>query len=99
MAVREIDTSRREYEKLAFNGYYTRDIPPPDPLLTEVGPGTPMGEYFRRFWVPVWLSEQLDDLPKAIRILGEDLVAFRDCLLYTSPSPRDGLLYRMPSSA
>ena len=30
---------------------------------------------------------------------GFDAVMFHDCLLYTSPSPRDGLLSRMPSSA
>ena len=29
----------------------------------------------------------------------ERLGKYKDCLLYTSPSPRDGLLYRMPSSA
>jgi phenylpropionate dioxygenase-like ring-hydroxylating dioxygenase large terminal subunit len=45
-------------------------------LLT--GPGTPMNEYMRRHWQPVCLSEQLTDVPKAIRILHEDLVAFRD---------------------
>ena len=28
-------------------------------LLTETGPGTPMGEYFRRFWIPVLLSREL----------------------------------------
>ena len=90
MAVRELDTcaSRRDYEKLAFNGYHTRDIPPPDPLITETGPGTPMGEYFRRFWIPVCLSEELTDLPKAVRILSEDLVAFRD------RSGRVGVLHR-----
>ena len=90
MAVQELDTdtSRRDYEKLAFNGYHTRDIPPPDPLITETGPGTPMGEYFRRFWIPVCLSEELTDLPKAIRILSEDLVAFRD------KSGRVGVLHR-----
>ena len=27
------------------------------------------------------------------------IIMFRSCLLYTSPSPRDGLLSRMPSSA
>jgi phenylpropionate dioxygenase-like ring-hydroxylating dioxygenase large terminal subunit len=50
-------------------------------LLAETGPGTPMGELFRRFWLPVLLSEELpepDCVPVAIRILGEDLVAFRD---------------------
>ncbi|HEY3117304.1 MAG TPA: Rieske 2Fe-2S domain-containing protein [Chloroflexota bacterium] len=61
-----------------FNGYYQRDIPAEDEELTHVGPGTPAGEYFRRFWLPVSLSSSLQDLPRAIRILGEDLVAFRD---------------------
>ena len=49
-------------------------------LLCQVGPGTPMGEVFRRFWIPVLLSEELpepDTTPVAIRILGEDLLAFR----------------------
>ena len=49
-----------------------------DEELSHVGRGTPCGEYFRRFWQPVCLSEHLKDLPKRIRILGEDLVAFRD---------------------
>jgi phenylpropionate dioxygenase-like ring-hydroxylating dioxygenase large terminal subunit len=50
-------------------------------LLCQIGPGTPMGEVFRRFWIPVLISEELpapDCNPRAIRILGEDLVAFRD---------------------
>ncbi len=55
-----------------------RDVPVEDAELTHTGPGTPMGEYMRRFWQPVCLSEDLTDLPKAIRILNEDLVAFRD---------------------
>ena len=36
---------------------------------------------------------------QAASLLGRDDVQFIDCLLYTSPSPRDGLLSRMPSSA
>ena len=101
------------------------------------------------FWYPVCLSKELEDKPIKQKILGMELVAFRDqqghahclsntcvhrggslgngkcipennaiacpyhgwqyggdgkcltvpCLLYTSPSPRDGLLSRMPSSA
>src|ERR1051325_6676592 len=50
-------------------------------LLTRTGPGTPMGDFFRRYWIPVLLSEQLprpDCAPLQVRILGEDLVAFRD---------------------
>ena len=50
-------------------------------LLTRVGPGTPMGECFRRFWLPALLSKELprpDGPPMRLRLLGEDLVAFRD---------------------
>ena len=45
--------------------------------LTHVGPGTPCGEYLRRFWQPVEISSELGELPLAVRILGEDLVLFR----------------------
>ena len=50
-------------------------------LLTRVGPGTPMGDLFRRFWLPAALSEELAEpggVPVRLRILGEDLLAFRD---------------------
>jgi phenylpropionate dioxygenase-like ring-hydroxylating dioxygenase large terminal subunit len=50
-------------------------------LLTRTGPGTPMGELFRRFWHPVLLAEELpqpDGPPVRLRVLSEDLVAFRD---------------------
>ncbi len=50
-------------------------------LLCRVGPGTPMGAYLRRFWVPAFLSSQLpgpDCDPIELRLLGQDLVAFRD---------------------
>ncbi len=50
----------------------------PDAELTEVGPGTPCGEYLRRFWMPVSMSERVGELPCRIRILGEDLVLFRE---------------------
>ena len=46
--------------------------------LTHVEFGTPMGELLRRYWQPFCLSEELQDLPRNIRILGEDLVGFRD---------------------
>jgi phthalate 4,5-dioxygenase len=50
-------------------------------LVTQVGQGTPMGDLMRRFWVPALLSRQVpepDAPPVRIRILGEQLVAFRD---------------------
>ncbi len=49
-----------------------------DPELTEVGPGTPCGEYLRRYWMPIAMTDQVGDLPCRIRILGEDLVLFRE---------------------
>jgi phenylpropionate dioxygenase-like ring-hydroxylating dioxygenase large terminal subunit len=61
-----------------YSAYHYREVPPDDAELTRVGPGTPCGEYLRRFWQPVAFSDELEDLPRAIRILGEDLVIFRD---------------------
>src|SRR5581483_3102274 len=60
-----------------FSAYFKRDVPEADAELTRVGPGTPCGEYLRRFWHPVGLSAGLKDLPRAVRILGEELVLFR----------------------
>ena len=50
-------------------------------ILTRVGPGTLMGNLLRRYWIPALLSSELpapDSPPIRVRILGEDLVAFRD---------------------
>ena len=50
-------------------------------LLTRTGPGTPMGEVMRRYWVPAALSTELpeaDGAPVRVNLLGEKLVAFRD---------------------
>ena len=48
-------------------------------MLTQVGPGTPMGDYLRRYWQPIGGASELDDNPiKAIRLLGEDLVLYKD---------------------
>ncbi|MFK7765364.1 MAG: Rieske 2Fe-2S domain-containing protein [Roseobacter sp.] len=50
----------------------------PDPELTEVGPGTPCGEYLRRYWMPVAMTDQNVDLPYRIRVVAEGLVFFRE---------------------
>ena len=50
-------------------------------LLCRVGRGTPMGELLRQYWMPGLPSSELpspDGPPKKVRLLGEDLVAFRD---------------------
>ncbi len=50
-------------------------------LVTNIEPGSPMGEVFRRFWLPVMLASELpvaDGVPVRFKILNEDLIAFRD---------------------
>lgn len=50
-------------------------------LLTRIGAGTPMGTLQRRFWMPALLSEEIarpDCTPVRVRLMGEDLIAFRD---------------------
>lgn len=50
-------------------------------LVTRVGRGTPMGEVMRRYWMPALLADQLpspDCPPVRVKLLGEELVAFRD---------------------
>jgi phenylpropionate dioxygenase-like ring-hydroxylating dioxygenase large terminal subunit len=49
-------------------------------ILCRVGPGTPMGSLMRRYWAPVFMSNELDTPdcpPQRVRILGEDLIGFR----------------------
>ena len=49
--------------------------------LTQVGPGTPMGELMRQFWIPAVQSVELpepDCPPVRVKLLGEELVTFRD---------------------
>lgn len=57
-------------------------------LLCRIGPDRPMGQMMRRYWIPAILGEELEagGNPKRVRLLGEDLVAFRDA------SGRVGLL-------
>ena len=61
-----------------LNAYHHRQVPVEDEYLTHTGPGTPAGEYLRRYWQPVAYSHYLSDLPLRIEIMGEELVLFRD---------------------
>ncbi|HXF34502.1 MAG TPA: hypothetical protein VN603_08020 [Candidatus Acidoferrales bacterium] len=61
--------------------------------ITRVGPGTPMGNLMRSYWQPAALAEELPEdggPPLRVRLLGEDLLAFRDAegdvLLATEPA-------------
>ena len=50
-------------------------------LLTQTGPGTPMGDLFRCYWIPALLAEELpenDCPPVRVKLLGERMIAFRD---------------------
>lgn len=47
--------------------------------LTRVGPGTPMGDLMRRYWQPIAGASEFDDTDtKPVRLMGEDLVLYRD---------------------
>lgn len=50
-------------------------------LLTQTDAGTPMGEMFRQYWIPAILASELpenDCAPVRVKLLGEELIAFRD---------------------
>src|SRR5213594_417584 len=54
--------------------------PEENDLLTRVGPGTPMGELMRQYWIPALMSSELpapEGPPLRLRLLGENLIAFR----------------------
>src|SRR2546421_12050298 len=69
---------RKQTIRQPYGRYYQREVPEADAELTHVGPGTPCGEYLRRFWQPICFSDELCDLPHRVKILREELVAFRD---------------------
>ncbi len=71
-----------------YNGYFRHGSGVEDAELTHVGPGTPCGEYFRRFWLPVCMTAEVSQQPSVVRVLGEELVAFRDL------SGRYGLVHK-----
>lgn len=73
-----------------FQGYSQSQPAEIDEEIARIGPGTPGGEYMRRFWHPVYITEELGDLPAAITILGEELVLFR----YGQDKQRIGLVHK-----
>ena len=81
-------TEENRWARKPYSGYDVRLPVAEDAELTHVDAGTPAGEYLRRFWTPVAMTAQLGARPIPIRILGEDLVIFRD------GSGRIGLLNR-----
>ena len=66
-------------------------------LLCRVGPGTPVGNLMREYWIPAVRSDELpapDCPPVRIRLLGENLIAFRttsgDVGLFANACPHRG---------
>ena len=77
---------------------YGRPAPSYRAELTLVGQGTPMGELLRRYWHPVGLASDATATPRKVRVLGEDLILFRDGagkagLLYPRCAHRGTTLY------
>ncbi len=71
-----------------YQGYHQPHRGGSDELLVRTARGTACGEYLRRYWHPVALAREVEDVPRLIRVLGEDLVLFRD------KSGRYGLVHR-----
>ena len=72
----------------AYRGYVEPQRGDSDELLVRTSRGTACGEYLRRYWQPVALATEIEDVPRLIRVMGEDLVVFRD------KSDRYGLVHR-----
>ena len=60
-----------------FRGYKQSTVPKIDEVLARTDPETVCGEYLRRYWHPVALTSEVSEVPREIRILGEDLVIFK----------------------
>ena len=60
-----------------FRGYKQSVVPKIDEVLARTNSKTSCGEYLRRYWHPVALTSEVSEIPKEIRILGEDLVIFK----------------------
>ena len=69
---------RSKVLKAPYSAWARAEVTQVDEELCRVGRGTPGGEYLRRFWQPVAIAADIGELPRRIRILGEDLVLFRD---------------------
>src|SRR5256885_12823255 len=65
-----------------ISGYRRHEMisPEQNEVMTRIGPGTPAGKLLRNYWQPVALTEELKGPRpvKAVRLLGEDLVLFKE---------------------
>jgi nitrite reductase/ring-hydroxylating ferredoxin subunit len=75
-------------DNLNYKGYSQAQRGESDEILVRTSKGTACGEYLRRYWQPVALTSEVEDVPGLARVLGEDLVLFRD------KAGRYGLVHR-----
>src|SRR5580765_7285583 len=73
--------------------------------LTRVGPGTPMGKLLRHYWHPVAVVDELRDRwTKRVKLLGEELVLFKDrggrfgLIGESCPHRRASMAYGIPTT-
>jgi phenylpropionate dioxygenase-like ring-hydroxylating dioxygenase large terminal subunit len=78
MALAETKTDAKSRNDIDIGTGYGRKPAGFNADWTLVGPGTKMGELLRRYWHPVGLASHATDTPRAVRVLGEDLILFRD---------------------
>ncbi len=71
-----------------YQGYTASPRGGSDEMLVRTAKGTACGEYLRRYWQPLSLTSEVEDVPRLVRVLGEELVLFRD------KSGRYGLVHK-----
>ncbi len=69
--------SGQTVKRSGYSGYESAQIFDYDHELAETGAGTVGGEFLRRYWHPIALTSEVGELPREIRVLGEDLILFR----------------------
>lgn len=80
--------SKISFSPRRFGGHDVTRSLKVDDELTKTGKGTPCGEYLRQHWQPICMVSEIGDKPHRIKVLGEDLILFRDL------SGRLGLVHR-----
>jgi phenylpropionate dioxygenase-like ring-hydroxylating dioxygenase large terminal subunit len=78
----------QKYPTKAYRGYVEPHRGDSDELLVRTSRGTACGEYLRRYWQPVALASEIEDVPRLIHVMSEELVIFRD------KSGRYGLVHK-----
>ena len=76
------------FKKDKYQGYFKSENAQFDKVIAEIGPNTPGVEYLRRYWHPIALQSEVSNQPKAIKILGEDLILFK------TPNEELGLVHK-----